>query len=349
MKIDLLCNDGSPIGVTPALIWGRGVGGAELAMMTLMDVLAARGHEVTVYNDPTVPGDHNGVTYANLSQFELRAPRDALVIFRSPNPRYNPRYRSDFKAIWWSTDQRTVGDFRALAASVDFVVTISQYHTDYHVANYRIPADHIGHIDLGVRIDDYDGEVERIENRLIYCSIPDRGLDQLLAAWPLIRGKVEDATLVITSDYRLWGAAGPANAKHRLAWARQEGVIFLGAVPRRELIRHQLQAEIHAYPCTYEELFCISAAECTVAGALPVTSSMGALPTTNQFGIVVPGDPFSPSFNTLFADRVASLMTNERGQLEQMRRMAMAGGANRFNWNTIAEQWEHVFKEGKLP
>ena len=38
LKIDLLCNDGSPIGVTPLNIYGRGVGGAELSMMTLMEI-----------------------------------------------------------------------------------------------------------------------------------------------------------------------------------------------------------------------------------------------------------------------------------------------------------------------
>lgn len=348
MKIDLLCNDGSPIGITPPIIWGRGVGGAELSMMTLMEVLADRGHEVTVYNDPVRPGDYDGVLYERLDQFEVRQARDVLIVFRSPNIRYNPRYRGDFKVFWWSTDQYTIGDFRELAASVDYVVTISPYHTEYHKQRYRIPGDKMSHIDLGVRLKDYEQSVEKIRNRLIFCSIPDRGLAQLMASWPRIRQLVPDASLVITSDYTLWGSPNPNNAKHRLQWARIEGVKFLGAIPRAELIRHQLQAEIQSYPCMYEELFCISAAECAVAGTLPVTSAAGALPTTNEFGVMVPGDPMTTAFVKNFAERIAALLTHERNYMDQLVRNMKAAAALRFDWNVIVEQWESLFKEGRL-
>lgn len=349
MNIHLLCNDGSPIGVTPPLIWNRGVGGAELAMMTLMEVLAARGHDVTVFNDPEPPGEYEGVRYAPLAEFEIRENKDVLIIFRSPNPRYNPRYRGDFKVFWWSTDQRTVGDFSQLSASVDFVVTISPYHTDYHMRNYQIPKEKIRHIDLGVRLQDYrEKDVEKIPNRMIYCSIPDRGLKQLLAAWPKIKEEISDASLVITSDYTLWGGPHPGNQNHRLSWARQQDVQFMGAVPRERLISEQKRAEIQSYPCTYEELFCISAAECAVAGAIPVTSAMGALPTTNEAGIVIPGDPTTAAFANQFANRIVSLLTHEREFLESVRRTVRTSAIRRFDWHVIAEQWETLFEEGKL-
>lgn len=348
MKIDLICNDGSPIGVTPKLIYGRGVGGAELSMMTLMEVLASRGHEVAVYNDPAGAGEYEGVNYLPLSSFDVGKPRDGLIIYRSPNIRYNPRYRGQFSTIWWSTDQYTVGDFRALAASVDFSVTISPYHTEHHIRRYKVPRDKIGHIDLGVRLSDYSEEVEKVRDRMIFCSIPDRGLELLLNAWPRIRERVADASLVITSDYTLWGAPNPANHQWRLRWARQEGVQFLGAIPRHDLIKHQQMAEIQSYPCIYEELFCISAAECAVAGALPVTSGAGALVTTNEFGIIVPGEPNTSAFVANFVDRITSLLTHERQYMEKTARTMKAGAAMRFDWNVIAEKWEHLIEEGKL-
>jgi glycosyltransferase involved in cell wall biosynthesis len=283
-----------------------------------------------------------------------------LIVFRSPNLRYNPRYRSDFKAFWWTTDQVTIGDFRALGASVDYVVTISPYHTEYHKRVYQIPADKIGHIDLGVRIEDYmdalglervdhgQEDIEKVRNRMIYCSIPDRGLSVLLKCWPKIKEIVEDASLVITSDYTLWGAPGAGNSKFRLDWARQPDVHFLGAIPRKELIKQQLSAEVQAYPCTYEELFCISAAECQVAGAVPVTSAAGALETTNEFGLIVPGNPATDGFAGQFAERIATLLTAERSFLEQQRRMMQAGAIARFDWSAIAERWEQLFEEGRL-
>lgn len=349
MKIDLIANDGSPIGVTPDLIWSRGVGGAELAMMTLMATLSERGHEVTVYNDPTKPGDHDGVTYANLAGFDLRNARDVLIIFRSPNPRYVARHRGSCRAVWWSTDQFTVGNFPALAQSVDDIVCISPFHSEYFASRYGISRDKMHVIDLGVRIRDYSDEIEKIRDRMIFCSIPDRGLDVLHAAWPLVHREVPNASLVVTSDYRLWGNPHPGNQKHRLMWASQPNVIFTGAVPRKQLVRLQMEAEIMSYPCTYEELFCISAAECSVAGALPVTSEFGALPTTNEFGIIIPGDPKTPSFVDLFSERIVSLLTAERSYLSSRQAAASTAGRRRFDWERIAESWEAVFKGESTP
>jgi glycosyltransferase involved in cell wall biosynthesis len=345
MKIDLICNDGSPLGVIPPMIYGRGVGGAELAMMSLMEILANRGHDVAVYNDPQKVGSWNGVSYKPRGTFKENVERDAVIIFRSPNPLVTKRCVG--KKIWWSCDQRTVGSFQALANQVDFIVCISPYHVEYFHRTYVIPYEKMAAVDLGVRLQDYQDDVEKIPGRMIYCSIPDRGLDQLLAAWPLIKRDAPDATLVITADYTLWGGP-PANHRFRLSWAAQKGVTFLGAIPRRQLCKKQQEAELQIYPSIYDELFCISAAECQVAGAFPITSQWGALPTTNQFGISMPGDPRSPSFVESFAKKAAMLVTVDHEILEARREIMKHGARNRFDWNVIAESWEKIFKEGKL-
>ena len=350
MKIHLVANDGSPIGVTPPVIDGRGVGGAELAMMSLMQVLAGRDHEVTVYNDPKQPGTYNDVAYRPLAEFITEHPRDILLIFRSPNPRvFHTRIPSNQRAIFWSTDQFTIGDFHQLGQRVDYVVTISPFHTNYHHAHYGIPMTKMSHIDIGVRTWEYEKEgVEKVANRLIYCSIPDRGLSQLLRAWPQIIEKVPDASLDITSDYRLWGTDGANNSKHRLAWMGQKGVNFLGRIPRKELIKHQQQAEIMSYPCTYDELFCISAAECQMAGALPITSDRGALTTTNEFGQIIAGNPASDLWIELFSNRIIETLTADRHSLQDKQLRMKTGAARRFDYEKVAQRWEELFEKGKL-
>ena len=346
MKIDLIANDGSPIGVTPDDIYGRGVGGAELSMMSLMAVFAERGHEVRVYNDPLRGGDIGGVNYRSRTSFNPREARDVLIIFRSPNPLMIGALAR--KKIWWSMDQYTIGSYTSLAELVDFCVTISPHHTDYHKRVYRIDPNKIGHIDLGVKVEDYDQEIKKIEGKMIWCSIPDRGLQILHAAWPLIKREVPNASLVITSDYTLWGASSNVSS-HRLNWAGMDGVKFLGNIPRAELVKHQLEAEIMPYPCVYEELFCISAAECQVAGAMPVTSVAGALPTTNSFGITVQGELTNPLvLQQNFVDRVTSLMRHDRAYLEERRKTMKIGAKMRFDWNTIAETWEKLIEDGGL-
>jgi hypothetical protein len=62
MNIDVLCNDGSPLGVTSKDLWGEGgrgvgVGGAEYALITLCEEWKKAGHRVRLYNDPLNPRD----------------------------------------------------------------------------------------------------------------------------------------------------------------------------------------------------------------------------------------------------------------------------------------------------
>lgn len=348
LVIDLIANDGSPIGVIPPDIEGRGVGGAELAMMTLMEVFAKRGHKVRVHNDPKVAQEFNGVQYLPLAAYNNRTPRDVLIIFRSPNTRYTRgQMPPEVKKIWWSTDQFTVGNFAEFQHEVDYVVTISPYHTNYHHDRYEIPLDKMHHIDLGVRTWEYEEAIAKIPGRMIFCSIPDRGLPILHAAWPLIKRDAPHASLVITSDYTLWGT-GPNNANHRLSWAGADDVIFKGKVARSELTVLQRQAEIMSYPSLYEELFCISAAECQVAGALPVTTDMGALISTNEFGIIIPGNPKTASWVDNFANRIANLLGAEHDYLLKRQDSMILGAKRRFSWDTIADRWEELFEEGKL-
>jgi glycosyltransferase involved in cell wall biosynthesis len=271
-----------------------------------------------------------------------------LIIFRSPNARViRRRVSKEQRVIWWSCDQQTIGDFAQLARESDYCVTISPYHTAYHIQRYGIDPNKIGHIDIGVRTWEYDNmEIEKDSKQLLFCSIPDRGLSVLHAAWPQIKEAVPGAHLVITSDYTLWGAKNPMNDKHRLNWLRQPDVDFRGKVSRSELVKLQCQSHIQSYPCTYEELFCISTAECSVAGAYPITSEMGALQTTNEFGITLPGNPTNPDWVKSFVNRIIVAMADEKMGEKQC--LMMVNSRKRFGFDTVAARWEKLFETGEL-
>lgn len=347
MRISLLCDLGSVMGVTPPDIYGKGVGGAELAMMTLMETLATRGHDITVYNDPRGgPGGQGPVAYAKVAAFDPAESVDALIIFRTPNA-VLPERTAAKRFIWWSTD-KDIADPHvcSMGARADGIVCISQFHRS-HMRRIA-PDQKITVIDCGVRTQDYTGQVERIPGRLIFCSVPDRGLVVLHKAWPIIKAAVPKASLVITSDYRLWGL--PANNQnHRLAWAGLPGVEYRGTVARVDLCRLQQEADIMAYSCTDEELFCIAVAECQVAGAIPVTPDIGALGTTNQFGVLVRHPLESGGFVQAYAKVVIRiLMANSEG-VEKRREVMMTNARKRFGMENIADQWESVLRGEPAP
>jgi len=124
MRIEILTTDGSPLGVTSKTIWGDGfrigVGGAELALITMCEEWTKAGHEVILYNNPfeqnASPFEQRGV-----NEFEPNGERDALIVFRTPNPRAIP---SNGLKVWWSTDQYTSRPFEEFGQFMDKIVIL---------------------------------------------------------------------------------------------------------------------------------------------------------------------------------------------------------------------------------
>lgn len=341
--IHVLCNDGSPLGVTESSIFGKdhriGVGGAENALLTMCRGWHDRGYDITLYNNPDNP-ENSVFPQKTLDEFDPLDNRDYLIVFRSPNKRVN---EAKGKRIWWSCDQQTIGSFKDFSRRVDKIVTISPRHAEYFKDMYGIE-DTIT-IDLPVR-DDYSGTVEKIPKRCIYTSIPDRGAMQLNAAWALIVRDVPDASLVLTSDWRLWDANIDPNCltPYRLPFAKLPNTSYVGAVKRNKLIEYQMSADLLTYPAVYDELFGIAVAEAQVAGAIPITSQFGALKTTNEFGIQIEGNPVEAQFIEKFVKATEELLCDPylRDRQEEMKKKAR----ERFALDRILDQWEErVFHE----
>lgn len=337
MKIDFLTNDGSPLGVTLQTLHGNdpkqiGVGGAELAMLTMCEAWHKQGHSVTLYNNPR---NDAGSPFPQLpiAAFSPDKDRDILIIFRSPNVR---AVGAKGMKVWWSCDQQTVGDFAQFRQLVDKVVVISPRHAEFFKLTYGI-TDAIC-IDLPVRSMDYDGlQVDKVKNRILFSSVPARGLNEMLDIFPRIRNEVPDATLVVTSDYRLWGCElGRGNEQFMARALTIANANIYGALIRQELVMEQLKSELHVYPSNYDELFCIAVAESQYAGVATVTSDTGALPTTNM-GIVIPGDTKSRSVQNKYVETVVELLTTNK-KYELANKTSILA-QQRFHINTISDQW----------
>jgi glycosyltransferase involved in cell wall biosynthesis len=121
----------------------------------------------------------------------------------------------------------------------------------------------------------------------------------------------------------------------RRAWAGAKNVNYVGAVKRSELVKIQSEAEFHLYPGKYDELFCISVAESQVAGAIPITSTIGALETTNRFGYKIDGYPTNASFIDKFVEVTVGLMKSERPLPD-----ISENAKKEFDLQKILDKWE---------
>jgi len=129
MKIHIACNDGSPIDKVWSDIHGNGVGGAELALLSLAEQFAKDGHEVRIYNQTGGPREEAGIIFENINGINPKETDRVLITFRSPNER--TEFAGAVRKIWWSTDKYTIGSFKKAAANNEFCITISPFHTNY--------------------------------------------------------------------------------------------------------------------------------------------------------------------------------------------------------------------------
>ena len=339
MKIDILCGQGSSDGVTMLDLHGEdgrvGVGGSEYALLTMCEAMSRRGDEVTLYNNPKKK--HDSFEQRQVNSFSRAADRDFLIVFREPTAKAS---KAKGKKIFWSCDQFTRGDFKQFSEVVDQVVTISPFHKDYFSSTYGIESDYI---DLPVRTWEYSQDVEKVKNRLVFTSVPDRGLDIVAKTLPIIQREIPDVSLVVTSDYRLWGSMSPNNSSYVTQFLNMPNVEFLGGVGRKRLIEEQLKAQIHYYPFggQTEELFCVAVAESQVAGTLPITSSDGALGTTNM-GVVIDANARDAHNYAIFANKVIEYLRNP--ELAEIQKHVQEAAKKRFDIENILDQWdEKVF------
>jgi glycosyltransferase involved in cell wall biosynthesis len=212
-------------------------------------------------------------------------------------------------------------------------------------------ADRVGVIPIPVRLSDYaDAPLER-GNRLLYSSMPDRGLIHLARWFPRIRARVPTAELHVTGDFTMYGWPG-ARADYERLFHGTPGVVYHGRVSRSELVELQRSAKVLAFPCTFPEGFCIAAAEAMAAGAVPVTSGAFALSTTvGPAGVLVRGHPGGGRRRTVqqwlygrrFVRAVVRLLTDPAHWRAKSEACRQAGG--RFAPDAWHEQFTRLLSE----
>lgn len=323
---------------------GKGVGGAEASLILLARSFAKAGWRTEIYNNTRKIGTFNGVEYHNIFEFNPAIYCDVFVLFRQPESFIE--YVNAVMKIFWSCDQYTTGNWKKdTIPYVDKVITISPYHKNYVDMVYGPIKHKIEMVELGINIKDYEKKLEKVPGKLIYCSVPGRGLKYLSYLFPRIKDKIPNATLYITSDYRLWGVESPQNGDYRASLGNIPGVHFLGKIPRKELVYHQKTAEVMAYPCDYEECFCVSAMECIAAGAIPVTTDVGAMKSTvSDSGIVLSNIPSYPSYDKNFIASAVNLLT-DRESAEKLREDGWKRVVEKYDWDKVLNKWLKIIND----
>lgn len=331
-------------GFTDKDYFGKGVGGAEASLILLARSLAKEGWIVDIYNDTLVEEKTHGVNYRNLKNFSHDDFCDVFILFR--NSMEGMDLVNAKVKLFFSCDQRTSNDWEfEILPYINKTIVISEYHKNYLHNHYPIAFDDLKRIDLGINSSDYEhvDMSKKVKGKLLFCSVPRRGLQYLGAIYQRIKILIPYVSLYITSDYTLWGSKDPLNAEFISEFSTLPDVHFLGKVKREVLVEHQKTAEVMVYPGDYDENFCIAAMECIAAGTVPVVTNIGAMETTvAESGILINKMPGHHVYDDLFVEEVVKLL-NDRKRLEETRTWGRRRALEKYSWDVIVEKYWRSF------
>jgi len=312
-----------------------GIGGSEEAVIYLSRELMKLGKKVTVYNGCGImEGEYNGVKYVNYQRFNPKDTFDTLVSWRTSIFGFPIKARR--KLVWLHDVMPTKGIPESHVKNVDKFIVLSKFHRTLLPA--YVPDKKILISSNGINPEDFkDTGVVREPHRCIYASSYDRGLEHLLRMWPDVRKEVSDAELHIFYGWNNIDKLIKSGDFHLLDFKNkmlklldQPGVFEHGRVGHKKLIQEYQKSAIYAYPCSYEEISCISAMKAQACGCWPVTTDFAALSETVKFGYVVKGK--GGTNNQSFKDEIVN---------------ALVDNPHRSNyevptWANVASEWSKL-------
>ena len=176
-----------------------------------------------------------------------------------------------------------------------------------------------------LNVGSYRVDLGRVTGQVVFLGRPDRrkGRDLLLDAWPAVRSRVPDATLIV-----MGGGNAPS----------MEGVTFAGQVDEEEKRRILASSQVFCAPNRGGESFGIAVAEGMAAGCAVVASDIPAfIDLLDGVGAHhVNGDAGD------LAEVLGSVLMDPR-RLSAMARMS-AERISAFDWDVVGEKYLELYE-----
>lgn len=339
--------------------------GSELATKSLgVEFLKQLpGCEVHIFCDGNVgeeAKDSNGIVFHNFDAFEdfekdRETPIDVLIVSRYIH--FFLEYTTTARRIYlWMHDTTVQPYWRARALPdngkpllvnlwhrITRILPLSATHRDFITEQWMrgllTPRQQqkLRIMGNGLTAEHFSAPVpERITNRFIYCSDPDRGLGHLLTCFEEIKRRVPDATLVIFYKRPEEGLMKRIEST--------PGVEFRGKVTQAELARELQKSDFLCYTCSFWETYSLVALEAQAAGCVCIASDFGALKDTiGDRGVLIgPEMPDMPEYRRKVVDTVLDFV--QHPEKKEAYREAGKKWAFTQTWERRCEEWVEMFE-----
>lgn len=288
-----------------------GFSGTEEALQEHVRLLSTRGYDVNVFVAGGALLDTPAVRYRYWSDFDMNF--DILIsmnndgVFLHSNGAHLRRYLwTNARPFLHQMDEQVVSGLSGVMAISEWqrrhVIGTAAYLPPVHIVPHGV---HTAQLRAG--------GVERDPWLCIFTSSWDRGLADLVRAWPSVLSEVPQAKLIVT-----FGA--PTGGAHDSLRSALRGLGITDGAHHRtpdEMALLYQRASLWLHPCAAggTEMFCISAIKAQCAGAVPVVIPCMALNETVRVGIK------APSIG-VFASEVVRLLRSPSQQAKLRRQMS---------------------------
>ena len=353
-------------------------GGTETYVLEVAEGLAAKGHEVhVVANDCDRDQQRKGVWFWPPAYHPTAA--DAVVAVHSleyvtPEAGYD----APVLVAMGNGLGAFLGPDDEWAKFVDAWPVFSKCHADLLTKHHKNVDPAKCHVTgLGIDLGEFDyfydnpggqwrnpsANEAKVPGRIFVSNDPARGLWHVLDVFDAVKKRIPETILHVGYDWetafeqRKWASNALAetlwDCKRRLETT--EGVKLLGKLSREDLIREQLECQVHIWPSdppnVGSQIHGLTQMECAAAGAALVLSDVEAFPEV--FGeaatiLPVPGTFLPPEGEEEghrvnaedWAEVVAELMTDPEKWTEASRKSRAL--AEQHDWGRVVNAWDSM-------
>jgi len=209
-------------------------------------------------------------------------------------------------------------------------ICLTEWHRNLFMEKYPSLNNKITLINNGLDLDSFKANTNnKIKNKFIYTSRPDRGLNNLLKLWPQILEKIPDAILTISSYGEF--PTTPEDKLLKNIIDNTDSIIHLGKLSVSKLYEEMASSEFWLYPTHWPETSCITALEMLMSEVICLYYPIAGLThTMDKYGIIVkPGSEI---------ETIVSLTESQKEELRENGReyAKKCSWQNRFNiWSNI--------------
>jgi glycosyltransferase involved in cell wall biosynthesis len=339
------------------------LGGSESALCYLALELADRGHTVSIVTAHPETRTVKGVTGypdTELAQGLLqRLQPEAVILCNGPGGLREAMQECPeaVRIVWMHhlPDQPAAQSLPNYQAYLDQIVFVSEWQRQQFLTYQHLPKEKTSLLVNAIApafeylFADQAAFIRAKTGppTLAYTSHPGRGLNVLLAAFPLIHQEFPSVRLQVFASEAMYQRS-PEQDAYQALYARcrvMPGVEYHGALPQPALAEAMGAVHLLTYPNTFAETGSIAVLEAMAAGCSIITTDQGALrEMTSGWAHLVPPHPLDTFVDRFAAAVIDTLKHWIDNPVDSLKHLYQQRDQVRIHvsWEPRAWQWESL-------